>query len=359
MPRRRTVGAVGIAGIAGASGDADLERTGSVPPSDRYPGVVSTDVNWTEGNHGGDLAENDLITGEAVALSLPPASLGMRALSGALDIFLNATVISTVALIALNPLLKVVDVATAAVISVVLTVSLLVALPTAMEAITGRTLAKMMLGLRTLRDDGGPIGFRHAFTRQLITLIEVYPLMGSPALICGLFNNRSKRLGDLAAGTYVVKDRMNVPWPKQGAIPPQLEHWARTSDIAPLPDQLSLSIRELLSRAPHIRPEPRLQLAQSLAGQAVTYVSPGPPVGTPPEVFLETLLVERGRRDYARLQREEALRRRLTGQHHAAPGPMSAMPAGPMPSGAPPHAYPATVPPTASGPGGYGAQPSR
>ena len=45
----------------------------------------------------------------------------------------------------------------------------------------------------------------------------------------------------------------------------------------------------------------------------MAHVAPGPPLGTPPEVFLEALLVERGRRDWARLQRDDALRRRLTG----------------------------------------------
>lgn len=275
---------------------------------------MTTNGGYAEGNLGGLLAGgDDLVTGEAVALDMPAAALGMRALSGVLDLVLTLSVGGTALSLILAPVAASLDPAAAAGVGVVLLVTLFVGLPTLLETVTGRTLAKMMLGLRTLRDDGGPITFRHALTRHLVGLVEVYLLMGAPALVCGLLNRRSKRLGDLAAGTYVVRDRMRPPWPKTGAVPPQLAAWASGADIAPLPDQLALSIRELLARAAEIRPQPRLQLANSLARQALAHVSPGPPLGTPPEVFLEALLVERGRRDWVRLQRDEALRRRLTG----------------------------------------------
>ncbi len=282
--------------------------------------MSTIDGGYGEGNLGGALSDDDLVTGEAVALDLPPASLGVRALSGVVDAFLTFSIISTVVSVLTLPFAQMLDDAAAAGVAVITTVVAFVAFPTALEAMTGRTLAKMMFGLRTLRDDGGPIAFRHALTRHLVGLVEVYGMLGAPALVTGLLNGRSKRLGDIAAGTYVVRDRMKAPWPKRGMIPPPLVPWARSADIAPLPDQLALSIRELLARAPQIRPEPRAQLAHGLAREALQYVAPGPPLGTPPEVFLEALLVERGQRDWARLQREEHLRRRLTGAAPTPPG---------------------------------------
>lgn len=279
-----------------------------------YAGRVTTSAGGYAAGLDGVLDGDDLITGEAVALDLPAAALGMRALSGVLDLVLTGSVGGTVLSIILVPVAASLDPAAAAGVAVVLTVVLFVGVPTLLETLTGRTLAKMMLGLRTLRDDGGPISFRHALTRHLVGLVEVYGLVGAPALVCGLLNRRSQRLGDLAAGTYVVRDRMRPPHPKTGVVPAQLVPWARGADLAPLPDQLALAIRELLARAPEIRPQPRLALANALARQALAYVSPGPPLGTPPEVFLEALLVERGRRDWERLQRDDALRRRLTGQ---------------------------------------------
>ncbi|GAB76791.1 hypothetical protein AUCHE_03_00080 [Austwickia chelonae NBRC 105200] len=255
-----------------------------------------------------------LLTGEAVALDLPPASLGVRALAGVIDMVITFFVMP----IALGTVFTIfgekVDKAALMAMVVPTVFLVVVGIPTLTETLTGRTLAKMMLGLRTLRDDGGPISFRHAFTRHMVGLIELYTLLGSPALVSGLLNGRAKRLGDFAAGTYVVRDRMTFPWPTPASVPLPLAAWASTADIAPLPDQLSLSIRELLRRAPQIRPEPRHQLAQHLAAQALRYVSPGPPLGTPPEIFLEAVLVERGRRDWERLQRDEEIRRRLTGR---------------------------------------------
>lgn len=275
--------------------------------------MSTTGAGYAEGHIGGLLAADELVTGEAVALDMPAAALGMRAMSGLLDVTLTAMIGGTVLSMVLGPFIESLDPAATAGVGVVVTVLLLVGVPTALETFTGRTLAKMMLGLRTLRDDGGPVAFRHALTRHLVGLVEVYLLVGAPALVSGLLNRKSKRLGDLAAGTYVVRDRLRQPWPKTGVVPPPLMAWASTADLAPLPDQLALSIRELLARAREIRPQPRHQLANTLARQAMAYVSPGPPLGTPPEVFLEALLVERGRRDWVRLQRDEALRRRLTG----------------------------------------------
>ncbi|WP_205413098.1 RDD family protein [Austwickia chelonae] len=266
----------------------------------------------------GHLGESDdgeyLLTGEAVALELPPASLGVRAIAGMIDMAVVFFMLPTVLFAVFMPLANVLDQTALTAVFVPTVLLVVVGFPTILETLTGRTVAKMILGLRTLRDDGGPISFRHAFTRHMVGLVEVYLLMGAPALVSGLLNTRAKRLGDFAAGTYVVRDRMTFPWPTPAAVPLPLAAWASTADIAPLPDQLSLSIRELLRRAPQIRPEPRHQLAQHLAAQALVYVSPGPPLGTPPEVFLEAVLVERGRRDWERLQRDEEIRRRLTGR---------------------------------------------
>ncbi len=271
--------------------------------------------------------DSTLVTGEAVALDMPAASLGLRALSGLLDVLFSVLFTWTMIMVLLIPFAPNLDEATLAAVTVTALVTTFVAVPTFFEARYGRTFGKSIVGLRTVRDDGGPITVRHALTRQLVGFVEVYLLAGSPALVCGLLTARAQRVGDLAAGTYVVRDRVQAPWPQGAAMPPPLAAWARGADIAPLPDPLALAIRELLTRAPQIRPGPRHALAADLARQAVVYTSPGPPLGTPPEVFLQALLVERSRRDAQRLAREESLRRRLLGAPPAAapswsrPGP--------------------------------------
>ena len=88
-------------------------------------------------------------------------------------------------------------------------VGCIVVLPTAVEtASRGRSLGKLALGLRVVRDDGGAIGFRHAFIRALTGVVEIYLTFGGLAVLVGFLNPSSKRLGDLLAGTHAQVERV-------------------------------------------------------------------------------------------------------------------------------------------------------
>ena len=102
------------------------------------------------------------------------------------------------------------------------------------------------MGLRTVRDDAGPISFHHSFVRQLVGVVEMWVFTGVPALISALVSSKGKRLGDYLAGTYVVRDRVPLRLPAPAQMPPQLAHWAATADIAPLPDALAVAVRQLV-----------------------------------------------------------------------------------------------------------------
>jgi hypothetical protein len=178
----------------------------------------------------------------------------------------------------------------------------------------GRSLGKLALGLRTVRDDAGPISFRHAFIRSLVGVVEIWALSGVPALLCALVSARGKRLGDMVAGTYVVRERFPLPRVRPVMMPPQLASWAARADVAPLPDGLALAARQFLDRAASLNPASRAQLGTQLAAQALTRVAPPPPSGHHPEAVLAAVLAERRRRDELRLVREEQLRERLRSQ---------------------------------------------
>jgi hypothetical protein len=194
------------------------------------------------------------------------------------------------------------------------TIGALVAIPTTMETLTrGKTFGHLVFGLRTVRDDAGPISFRHALTRAMVGVVEIYGCQGMPALICAAFSPKGKRFGDLLAGTYVVRDRQRVTLPPPAAMPPHLASWAAGADLAPLPDQLAVAMRQFLARANSFAPEVREQLGQRLLQEARPYVAPAPPAGTHPEYALMALLAERRRRDAERLAREDRLRERLLG----------------------------------------------
>jgi uncharacterized RDD family membrane protein YckC len=253
---------------------------------------------------------DQLVTGEAVALELPPASVGVRILSGVIDVSVQLAVLILGTIVAglFEP-----DNALGAVAGIVLVAFTIVIGPAVLETLTmGRTLGKLVLGTRTVRDDAGPISFHHAFVRHLVAVVEVWVLSGVPALISELVSAKGKRLGDYAAGTYVVRDRfkLQLPWPVQ--MPPYLAAWARTADISPLPDSLAVAVRQLLGRTGTLSPQARDQLVARIVEQVSHHVSPPPPPGTHPVDFLAAVAAERRSRDEWRLWREADLRWRLT-----------------------------------------------
>ncbi len=73
---------------------------------------------------------------------------------------------------------------------------------------SGQTPGKRLLQLRVIKEDGRPISFFEAFSRNLIRLadsmITPYYSIGIITLVA---NERSKRLGDFVAGTVVIKER--------------------------------------------------------------------------------------------------------------------------------------------------------
>jgi uncharacterized RDD family membrane protein YckC len=254
---------------------------------------------------------DDLVTGEAVALELPAAGIALHTLSGALDLL-----IAGVALwVGLMVVILMTPNADDAIIGVAMTVLLAlvaVVLPTTLETLTrGRSVGKFATGLRTVRDDAGPIAFRHALTRALIGFVEIWALFGVPALVSGLVSSKGKRLGDYAAGTYVVRERVHMTLPPPPMMPPHLADWAAGADIARLPDGLAMAVRQFLMRAPLLSPQSRVALGVQLHDEVVAYLAPQPPAGTHPELVLAAVIADRRRRDSIRLQRDAALRRRL------------------------------------------------
>jgi uncharacterized RDD family membrane protein YckC len=258
------------------------------------------------------LTADDLVTGEAVALDLPAASVGSRVVSGLIDIVV--TVVSAFAVILfLSAVVANTDLALLRASIVASMITIFLVIPTTIETLTrGKSLGKLAMGLRTVRDDAGPISFQHAFVRALVGFVEIYLLSGVPAFFSALLSRQGKRLGDHAAGTYVIRERFKLQLPTPTPMPEQLRAWAWGADIAPLPTNVALAARQYLARAHQITPQSRVALGLRLAGQVQPYVSPGPPAGTPPEAFLAAVIAARRERDQARLGREAELTRRLT-----------------------------------------------
>jgi uncharacterized RDD family membrane protein YckC len=256
-------------------------------------------------------ASDDVVTGEGVAVELPVATVIARAGSGILDL-LVAALLLLVATIGLQLLAGRASEAVGTALVILVVVGITVGVPATVETLTrGRTLGKLALGLRVVRDDGGPITARHAITRALVGWVEIYLLSGAPALISALIHPRAKRLGDMAAGTYVVNQRAQMRLLPPPMMPPPLQRWAASADLATLPPGLAIAIRQFLGRAPSLTPQSRHQLGHELLVATLPHVSPPPPPGFHPEYVLAAVIADRRRRDLDRLWREEQRRRAI------------------------------------------------
>ncbi|MGZ4454883.1 MAG: RDD family protein [Nocardioides sp.] len=258
------------------------------------------------------LTTDDLVTGEAVALDLPPAGLASRIASGLVDVVVTVLLLVAMVLLFTVAALQT-DEALLWVAFLATLIVVLLVVPTTVETLTrGRSIGKWALGLRTVRDDAGPISFQHAFVRALVGIVEVYLFSGVPAFFSALLSGRGKRLGDYAAGTYVVRERVKVRLAPPPLMPPPLAEWAAGADMASLPTGLALAVRQFLARLPQVDAASRASIGGRLATQVSAYVAPPPPPGTPPEAFLAAVVASRRERDQARLAREADLRARLT-----------------------------------------------
>ncbi|GAB4083738.1 RDD family protein [Myceligenerans cantabricum] len=255
-----------------------------------------------------------IVIGEGVLLDARPAGFISRTLGALLDLFAVVVVVGLLLWAAnawfLEQLLRGesgMDVL--AIAQVLLTVTVMVGVPTTVETLTrGRSLGKLAAGVRVVRDDGGPIRFRHAFVRALVGIVELWLTLGFLAVITSLVNRRGKRLGDLVAGTYVVRVRGGHPPSAPILMPAALATWAEATDMRRLPDGLALAARQFLGRAHRLSSQSRVHLADDLAGRVEPYVAPGPPAGTHPEAFLHAVLAERRdrERDAAGLRQSRA-----------------------------------------------------
>ncbi|MGW4675284.1 RDD family protein [Streptomyces sp. NPDC004324] len=244
---------------------------------------------------------SELVTGEAVALELRPAKLPSRALAVLLDLVvaMAAYLIVTIGLVASTAAL---DEAAQIAVSIASFVLLLVGGPIAVETLShGRSLGKLAFGLRVVRDDGGPIRFRHALVRGAVGVVEILMTFGIVACIASLVSERGRRLGDVFAGTLVVRER--IPAGRSTFVPPPPPWLAgRFSglDLSAVPDGLWLAVRQYLTRMRQLDPQVGAAMAQRLASDVAARTGAPVPHGVPAAAYLAAVVHERQSRDARR-----------------------------------------------------------
>lgn len=279
---------------------------------------------------------SQLVTGEAVALDLRPAALPSRVVAGLIDAAGQALVLVVLGATATAVSLDVSEAAAQA-LSILVIVAILVVYPVTFETLLrGRTPGKAAMGLRVVRDDGGPVGFRQSLVRGLAGAFLERPgiTLFVAGVVTSLLNPQGKRLGDLLAGTVVLRERVPVRGGTVAQMPPPLAGWAAGLDLSGLSNDLALSVRQFVSRSDQLTPAARDELGGRLVRSVIDAVGPAPD-GAPGWAVLAAVLAERRRRETERLTRPTAASSRQSGPPApppAEPTPAEAKPAEPTPA---------------------------
>lgn len=231
-----------------------------------------------------------IVTPEAVVLDFETAGLASRLLAATLDAVIELVILFG-ALFAFFGLSELgVDLSGGAVALLYLLVFMLIFVyPTAFETLwRGRTPGKAALGLRVVTVEGAPVRFRHAAIRAILGLLDKFLLYGLVGVISLLLTRRNQRLGDLVAGTIVLRERSGAKAPSAVvfAAPRGLEGYVASLDVSGLGHGDYAAVRSFLLRAGGLTPEARAPLAAELATPLVARLRTTPPAGVAAETFL-------------------------------------------------------------------------
>ncbi|WES66166.1 RDD family protein [Microbacter sp. GSS18] len=262
-----------------------------------------------------EIHQDEVLTGEAVALDVQPLGYFLRALGTVIDMLVGVAALVLFGfaagwLVSAGAL----DANVVPILSIAVVVIVTIVVPTVVETTTrGRSLGRLAVGGRIVRLDGGAAGFRHAFIRAVLGVFELWFTVGAVAALVGAFTPRAQRLGDLVAGTYSERTRTPRLPDVSSQLPPSLAPWARVADVARLPDPLARRLARFTAGADRLDPPARARLAAALADEAKAFVSPVP--ASDPETFVRGVVAIRRDREFRALELESARVAGLVGAH--------------------------------------------
>ena len=236
----------------------------------------------------------DLVTPEAVALDLREATIGTRSLAYLVDLLVQAVAVLAVVLAGLaldagavfdaQPVLAAVTVA-------LLTFALLWGYPVAFETLMrGRTPGKAALGLRVVTREGAPEQLRHAAIRAAFLLVDVYLTSAVVGVLFMIFGRRHQRLGDLIAGTIVLRERVARSRPLSEGVGGFDDQLLAGIDASGVRAEDTQAAAAFLQRAERMEPHARRRLAVALADRLRERTAATPPEGMSAERFVALVL---------------------------------------------------------------------
>ncbi len=222
----------------------------------------------------GPAPDTDLVvsTPERVSFGYQVAGLGTRAIAQLLDLLILAGVLIAVSFAA--GAVAVAGLGTLAYLVAVIGAFVVVfGYFWACEALwSGQTVGKRVFRLRAVGDRGEPMTFVQAGIRNVVRIVDFLPYAYGVGMVVLFVNGRGKRLGDLAAGTVVVKDSDFIAlWQVPGAIGP-----SRTvpAGSPPAAEGIPSSLDSPVTRPPAPAPPPAFLMAASPAELSLRRLDP-------------------------------------------------------------------------------------
>jgi uncharacterized RDD family membrane protein YckC len=235
-----------------------------------------------------------IVTPEGVEVDLVLAGLGSRFIARLLDTLVQFAIILPLAI-----LQAAAHVGWVTAIMVVLYFSAGFAYDVLFELFgSGRTIGKRAAGLRVVRSGGQSIDPLASLIRNVLRLIDFLPSVYLVGAISIIASRNNQRLGDLAAGTLVVRERNGrtdaagmSTW-SRGTVPLEAVAGWDVSTITPA--ELA-AVRSFIDRRLSLAPDTRARFAYELAHRLGAKVS-GIPAGVHAEYVIEGVLVAKEHR---------------------------------------------------------------
>jgi len=240
-----------------------------------------------------------IATPEGIELELPLAGIGSRLTARILDHLIQGA-LAVVGIAIYAGALQDSSLAEAiiVIIGVLLGFAIFWVYDVAFEAFGGgRTPGKRALGLRVVGEGGEPIGLAGAAVRNLLRLVDEYLTLWIVALISMVRSDRNQRLGDIAAGAMVVRERTaDAPGEATIGIASLGEVPTATSwDTTAVSDAELATARRFLERRHAVEPAARSRLAVELYTRLQPKVKGAEGVQSA-ERFVELLVAVKSRR---------------------------------------------------------------
>jgi uncharacterized RDD family membrane protein YckC len=246
-----------------------------------------------EKRHGMDKVT--ITTPENIALEYELAGLGSRMIGAIIDHLLQGGLLALVflALVLLGPggrdSLNQVFIYSRIALMILLSFAIVFGYFVFFETIwAGQTPGKKAAHIQVIKENGEPVGFMEALLRNLFRMVDFLPFYYLLGIVVFFVNPMNKRLGDMAAGTIVVRQKHDLA---PSVIPKLAVKTDTPLDVSQVTGEEYSQVRNFILRRDSLKPEHRARIGTRLASHLERRMDM-PPGEADPEELIEAVAVE-------------------------------------------------------------------